>query len=104
MKERPFWAGIMATILGNGLQRSAQIRNELGLHARSASSIAMIAERAKAAIWIIKGDQTANAGNILDLLTLACPKGTMITIKIEDPEDLPILEEISALVDAGFGE
>jgi phosphocarrier protein HPr len=87
-----------------GLSQTVLIKNELGLHARSAAIIARIAQRATASVWIVKGDKMADAASILDLLTLECPKGTLITITLDDPSDHPLLKEIAAQVEAGFGE
>ena len=84
--------------------RYATIINDLGLHARSAAQIADIAQNSIANVWIKKEEDKADASSILDILTLACAKGTQITIIIEDPADLPILEAIGDLVDSGFGE
>ncbi len=84
--------------------RCATIVNELGLHARSAAKIADIAQNSTGNVWIQKDDEKADATSILDILTLACVKETKITIIIEDPEDLPILDAIADLIDNGFGE
>lgn len=80
------------------------IRNELGLHARSAARIAELAGNAVSNIWLVKDDQKADASSIVDLLTLACEKGTKIKIIIEDPADADILAALVDLVDNGFGE
>ena len=84
--------------------RVATIRNELGLHARSAAQIAEIARNSKADVWIMNGGQKADASSIMDILTLECAQGTKITIVIEDGADSDILETIFNLVDSGFGE
>jgi len=89
---------------GQDLIRTTVIRNELGLHARSAARIAEIAGNAAANIWLMKDDQKADASSIVDILTLACEKGTRITIIIEDPADTDILNALVDLVDSGFGE
>ena len=86
------------------LSREVTIVNELGLHARSAAKIARLANRSKASVWIQKGDQKADASSIVDILTLACEKGTKITIRIENKSDFSILENITELVESGFGE
>jgi phosphotransferase system HPr (HPr) family protein len=80
------------------------IKNEFGLHARSAAQIAAIVQKAKAAVWIKRGAEKADASNIMDILTLACEKGTAIAIIVEDPSDIDILDAVADLVDSGFGE
>ena len=86
------------------LSREATIVNEFGLHARSAAKIAELANRSTASVWIQKGDHKADASSIVDILTLACGKGTKITIRIENKSDVNILESITELVESGFGE
>ena len=90
----------------NGLtkSRTATIKNELGLHARSAAQIANIASKAVANVWIMKDDESADASSIIDILTLVCEKGTKIKIAVEDSADEDILNAIADLVDSGFGE
>ena len=84
--------------------RDVVINNELGLHARSAALIAKIVQKAKANVWIKRGPEKVDASSIVDILTLACEKGTTITIMIENPSDIDILEAVAELVDSGFGE
>jgi len=86
------------------LTKQVIIVNELGLHARSAAKIAKLASRSKASVWIQKGSANADASSILDILTLACEKGSEITIGIENKADYDILEAIADLVEGGFGE
>jgi len=84
--------------------KTVSIVNELGLHARSAASMAQIAAKAKNNVWLIKGDQKVDASSIIDILGLACCQGTTISLEVEHQEDLPILDELVDLVNAGFGE
>ncbi|MFO7713763.1 HPr family phosphocarrier protein [Desulfosarcina sp.] len=81
-----------------------KIVNDLGLHARSAAKLAKLAAEAKGGVWIMKNGNTADATSLLDILTLACPKGTEITVSIDDHKDLDTLEHIAALIRSGFGE
>jgi len=84
--------------------RDATIINELGLHARSAAKIAKIAQNSKATVWIHKGKEQADASSIIDILTLGCDTGTRITVSIEDPTDIDILNDIFELLANGFDE
>ena len=86
------------------LSREVVIVNELGLHARSAARIAELAQNSKAAVWVQKEAEKADASSIVDILTLACEKGSKITLIIEDKADRPILENIVNLIENGFGE
>ena len=84
--------------------QTIEIVNELGLHARSAARIAKIAGQAVSKVWIQRGAATADAASVIEILTLACPKGSVITIGVADKADLPILEELTTLVKRGFEE
>ena len=84
--------------------KDVTIINELGLHARSAAQIAQIARHAKSKVWVIRDDETVDAESVIDILTLACGKGSNITIKIDNHMDMDILNQIVELVESGFGE
>jgi phosphotransferase system HPr (HPr) family protein len=89
---------------GSDLSRTVTIVNELGLHARPAAKIAQIARRAAATVRVIRGAEQADASSIMELLTLACEKGTTLTFTAADPADRHILEALVQLVESGFEE
>ena len=93
----------MSASCGN-LTRQVKVVNDLGLHARSAAMIAKAAQSAESAVWVVKDGRSADAASVIDLLTLACARGSMLNIKIENPVDQDVLESIAALFDNGFGE
>ena len=93
----------MSASCGN-LTRQVKVVNDLGLHARSAAMIAKAVQAAESAVWVVKDGQAADAASIIDLLTLACARGSVLTVKIENPADQAVLESIAALFDNGFGE
>jgi phosphocarrier protein HPr len=78
--------------------------NELGIHARSAAKIAELAQNAKSKVWVQKGDEKVDAKSIMDILTLACAKGSTIRIAIEDQSDRDTFNKIIKLVRNGFEE
>lgn len=86
------------------ISRNVTIVNELGLHARSAGKIAAIVKNARSNVWIKREGERADAASVIDILTLACAKGSKISIEIEEPADLNILNEIEELVKQGFRE
>jgi len=84
------------------VSREAVIVNELGLHARTAGLIARIAGQARGAVWLSRGDTDADAGSIIDMLTLECPQGTRLKITATDPADAKLVDRIVELIDSGF--
>ena len=86
------------------LSRDVVIINALGLHARSAAGIAKLAQNANSKVWLIRGKERVDASSIIDILSLACSKGSKITLEIAEESDINILNEIIELVKKGFGE
>jgi phosphocarrier protein HPr len=88
----------------NELSRCVTITNDLGLHARSAAKIAKLVQNVTSNIWIIKDGRKVDASSIIDILTLVCPKGSIITIEIDNQSDTGILNDLVQLIESGFGE
>jgi len=87
-----------------GLMREITLVNELGLHARSAVKIARIAKEAHGGVWLLRAAEKADAASVMDVLTLACGKGSTLTLVVDDPQDAPILDALASLVESGFEE
>ena len=84
--------------------RQVTIKNELGLHARSAAKIVAIAAQAAHGVWLVTENEKVDAASTLDILSLNRPRGSKLTIRIDAAVDRPILEAIARLIDDGFGE
>ncbi len=85
-------------------QKQVVIKNELGLHVRPAGAITKIARDAEQSIWIIDGENRADASSVIDILTLNAKKGNHITLEIESEKDTPILDALANFIESGFGE
>ena len=88
----------------NKLSKQVRIVNTWGLHARAATQIAGIAQKARSVVYIINNKLKADASSIIDILTLNGLQGSMLTFEIENPSDLNILNALVTLVENGFGE
>lgn len=86
------------------LTKDVMVVNELGFHARTAAQIAKLAQNAGSGIWIIKDGEKVDASSIIDILSLACAKGSRVTFTAENQSDATILHDIIKLVESGFGE
>lgn len=91
-------------MLKDNLARKTTVINELGLHARPAARIAAIAGEARSDVRLCKNGEQADATSIIDILSLACFKGTVVTLEITDPADMPVLNKIIDLFEQGFEE
>ncbi len=81
-----------------------KIVNELGLHARAAAQVAAIAARAEDTVWLVSDGRKVDASSVIDILTLACIKGSTIGFEVTHQKDKHILKELTDLVENGFGE
>jgi phosphotransferase system HPr (HPr) family protein len=86
------------------LIRKLTIRNDLGLHARAAAKIVALAGRYKSEIFIRKEKKEVNTSSILSILTLSCPKGTVIEAKIVGEDAAEFMERLTVLFEQRFGE
>jgi len=85
-------------------ERTLQIQNELGLHARAGTKFVQTASRFPCEITVVKSGNEVNGKSILSLLTLMAPKGTTITIRARGDRAEEAVAAIAALVDDKFGE
>ena len=85
-------------------ERTVQIRNKFGLHARPAAEFVKLANQFKAEIMVRKFDLEVNGKSIMGMMMLAAEYGVEITIRAagEDAEDA--VSRLAALVEQGFGE
>ncbi len=91
-------------MLENRLSKKTTVMNDLGLHARPAAMIASLALKAQSNVWLYKNGDQVDASSIIDILSLACLKGTDVTLEVENPEDIHILNQIIKLFEKRFGE
>ncbi|MBI5590458.1 MAG: HPr family phosphocarrier protein [Deltaproteobacteria bacterium] len=86
------------------ISRDITLTNALGLHARPAAQIAMLAAKAIYRVWMISDGEQVDAKSIIDILSLYCPKGSPIRFVVENAQDIETLNAIAALAESGFGE
>jgi phosphocarrier protein HPr len=86
------------------LKKELIIGNDLGLHARAAAKIVALSREYESELFLSKDGHEVDGGNILSILTLACPKGTEIEVRVlgEDSEEL--MTKLTALFEQKFGE
>ena len=82
-----------------------RIRNQKGLHLRSAGIFVQRASQFASRILVGLPDQPAVDGkSILGLATLGAAQGTPIIITAEGPDETRAVHELVQLVDQGFHE
>jgi phosphocarrier protein len=85
-------------------EKTLQIQNELGLHARAGTKFVQCASKFPCEITVTKGTNEVNGKSILSLLTLMAPKGTTITIRAKGDRADDAVAALVALINDKFGE
>ncbi|MBO2617616.1 HPr family phosphocarrier protein [Shewanella algae] len=86
------------------VEREVTIVNKLGLHARAATKLAVLASEFEADITLIQGEKKASAASVLGLLMLETGQGKNIRLIAEGPDAEPAMDAICALINARFDE
>ncbi len=86
------------------IQRTMQIVNEKGLHARASAKLVEVVEGFDASAEVSKDGLSAGGDSIMGLLMLAASKGTSIEVETSGPDAKPLADAIEALVADKFGE
>ncbi len=89
---------------GEALVRKFTVRNRLGLHARAAAVLVALTSRFSSSIIIRKESFEIDGKSILGVLSLAAIRGTEIVVAIEGEDSREAMEEVSRLIETGFGE
>ena len=79
------------------------IKNRLGLHARPASRFAQLASEFNADIYLVKNDEAVDAKSILEILTIACPEGSVLTLRADGDDAMEAVKALEELVVGRFG-
>ena len=86
------------------IERSIEIKNKLGLHARAAAKLVHVAARFKSDIKIRKGDEEVDGKSILGILLLAAGRGSSVHVKADGEDERDALDAVEKLIDAKFDE
>ncbi|ACJ27491.1 Phosphocarrier HPr protein [Shewanella piezotolerans WP3] len=86
------------------IERQVTICNKLGLHARAATKLVVLASEFDAEITIIQGEKQASAISVLGLLMLETGMGKSIKLVATGADAELALEAICHLINAKFDE
>lgn len=86
------------------MEQKFTIKNQLGLHARSSAKLVQISQPFSADLFIRFDGQEVDGKSILDLLTLACPFGSEITVRTEGAQAEELMVAVETIIEDKFGE
>lgn len=84
--------------------RELRLINRRGLHARAATKLVQCCQPFAAQVVVHHGERLADAANIMSLLMLAAPCGTVLTVVTEGDDADAAMDAIVTLFDARFHE
>ena len=85
-------------------ERTVEICNRRGLHARAAAKLAAAARGFSASAEVRRDGESAPADSIMELLMLAAGPGARITISAAGKDAEDAVNTLAALVECGFDE
>jgi phosphocarrier protein HPr len=85
-------------------ERTVEILNRNGLHARPAAEVVKTAARFQSAVTIIRDDVEVNGKSIMGVMMLAAECGSAIVIRADGPDADDALDALVTLVAGRFGE
>ena len=85
-------------------ERSAQIVNRHGLHARPAAEIVKAAAKFKSEITIARDDVEVNGKSIMGVMMLAAEFGSTVRLSAEGPDAEQALDVLCTIIASRFGE
>jgi phosphocarrier protein len=86
------------------IQKTAVVKNRLGLHARPAALLVQAASQFSSDITFSKDGFTVNGKSIMGVLMLAAGPGSEVIVAADGHDEGQAVEELSALFEQSFGE
>ena len=85
-------------------ERTVQIINRAGLHARPAAEIVKLAAKYASDITVIRDELEVNGKSIMGVMMLAAECGSKLQLKAEGPDATEALDALEKLIESKFGE
>ena len=86
------------------IEKDLTVANQCGLHGRASARMVEVARQFQADIWLVRDDEEVDCKSILDVMTMACTKGTPVKIRARGADAEEALAALTSLVDNKFGE
>jgi phosphotransferase system HPr (HPr) family protein len=84
--------------------RSVLVTDPAGVHARTAVAIAQAVRGGKSRVALVKGQQRAEASEVLQVMMLAVAQGERVQIEADGPDAVAVLDSLEPLFAGQFGD
>ncbi len=81
------------------VEKQVKIKNEMGIHARPSALIVKTAKAFKSDVWLVYEGKKVNARRVMDVLTLAAPKGSVLTVIADGEDEQEALDAMVELIE-----
>ena len=85
-------------------ERSVQILNKHGLHARPAAELVKISTKFQSEITILRDGMEVNAKSIMGVMMLAAECGSTLVLRADGTDAEAAVDALSTLIATRFGE
>ena len=86
------------------VERTVQIMNKNGLHARPAAEIVKVSAKFRSEIMLVKDGMEVNGKSIMGVMMLAAECGSSIGLRAEGEDAEAALDALATLIANKFGE
>jgi phosphocarrier protein HPr len=86
------------------IERTAEIVNRLGLHARAAAKLVHTAGAFESRVTLAKDGEEVDAKSILGILLMAAAQGSEVVVRSEGPDEQVAMDAVLALIANRFDE
>jgi phosphocarrier protein len=86
------------------VERTVQIVNKNGLHARPAAEIVKISSKFQSEITLVKDGMEVNGKSIMGVMMLAAECGSSLVMRAEGADADAALDALATLINNKFGE
>ncbi len=84
--------------------KTFEIKNKLGMHARPAAKLVGVSSEYTSTIIVERDGVAVDGKSLLSILTMACPRGCILTIRAEGDDAHEAVEALGKLIEGKFGE
>ncbi|MFH1239424.1 MAG: HPr family phosphocarrier protein [bacterium] len=88
----------------NILEKTFEIKNKLGLHARPAALFVQLTNKYKSSVKVSKDKEEVNGKSIMGLMMLAAEQGSRITVTVQGEDAGELLDKIEEMIAHKFEE
>lgn len=92
------------TLINMSTEKTIEIINKLGMHARAAAQFVQLASSFSSHIEIEKDDRCVNGKSIMGVMMLAASKGCEVTLYADGVDEVESIKQLEELINNRFNE